>query len=210
MNPLLLEWLGYTASAIIAISMFIPSIIHLRWVNLIGAMLFCVYGMMIGSWPVALLNAVIVCTDVYYLLRIYTHVDSFEMLESQPSNPYLTRFLAYYMDDIRRHNPGFEFQPSPNTYTYMVLRNMTMVGIFIAQPNEAQDIEVRLDYVTVGYRDFKNGKFVHMWVANKFANQGYSRIVATSPNAFHSRYLRALGYKEQSNGQYALDMATLL
>ncbi len=210
MTPTLIEWIGYCASAIVAISMFLTSIVRLRWVNLVGAALFAFYGMMIDSWPVALLNAVIVCTDVYYLLRIYTHVDAFEMLEVQQSNPYILRFLAYYKNDIEHHNPGFALQPSSDIYTYMVLRNMVMVGVFIAHPVDKHSIEVLLDYVTPDYRDFKNGRFVYMWVANKYKQLGYTHIVATSPNPYHTQYLRNMGFEVLPSGQLSVEMTTLI
>ncbi|MBQ9471062.1 MAG: YgjV family protein [Bacteroidales bacterium] len=210
MSAELLEWMGYVASAIIAISMFLSSIVRLRWVNLVGAALFMVYGVLIKAWPVALLNAVIVVTDIYYLLRIYSHVDMFELLEVPAHNPYLQRFLFYYNDDIVHYNPDFVYRPGPQTTCYLVMRNMVVVGVFIARINETSGIEVELDYVTPGYRDMKNGRFVYMWVAKKFMAQQHTHIWADGTNPMHVRYLRRMGFKLQPNGRYCMMLAELV
>ena len=59
MSPELLEWIGYIASGIVALSLLITNVWHFRWVNLVGASLFSLYGALIGSIPVALLNGLI-------------------------------------------------------------------------------------------------------------------------------------------------------
>lgn len=210
MNVELLEWLGYAASAIVALSMFLSSIVRLRWVNLAGAALFMVYGVLIKAYPVALLNGIIVLTDIYYLVRIYTRVDQFELLEVPAHNPYLQRFLFYYNDDIVHYNPDFVHRPSPQTICYLVMRNMVVVGVFIARTNAPSDIEVELDYVTPGYRDMKNGRFVYMWVAQKFIEQQHEYIWADGTNPVHVRYLRSMGFRLQPNGRYRLVLADLL
>ena len=210
MNAELLEWLGYTASAIIAISMFLSSIVRLRWVNLVGAALFMVYGVLIKAYPVALLNGIIVATDIYYLIRIYSRVDQFELLEVPAHNPYLQRFLFYYNDDIVHYNPDFVHRPSSQTTCYLVMRNMVVVGVFIARTNSPGDIEVELDYVTPDYRDMKNGRFVYMWVAQKFIEQQHEHIWADGTNPVHVRYLRRMGFQLQPNGRYRLTLAELL
>ena len=49
----------------------------LRIVNMIGAATFAVYGYLIGSWPVAGMNAFIVLINVYFLLQIYRSSEYF-------------------------------------------------------------------------------------------------------------------------------------
>ena len=43
------------------------SILKLRVINLVGAALFTVYGLLIGAYPVAVMNLFIVLIDLYYL-----------------------------------------------------------------------------------------------------------------------------------------------
>ena len=65
------EWVGYLASAVVAISLMMSNIKKLRWWNLIGAGLFVAYGLAIDAIPVALVNFFIVLIDAYYIVKIY-------------------------------------------------------------------------------------------------------------------------------------------
>lgn len=65
-----IELLGYVATFFVAASFLFKSIIHLRVVNTIGAILFVVYGLMKGAYPVAVLNAFLVFVNLYQLYRL--------------------------------------------------------------------------------------------------------------------------------------------
>lgn len=69
--PYYLELLGYLASILVAISLMMRSLNTLRIINLLGALLFTVYGLIIGAYPVAVLNAFIVLVNVYYLQKAF-------------------------------------------------------------------------------------------------------------------------------------------
>ena len=86
MNADVLQYIGFVASVIIALSMTMNSILKFRWINLVGAITFSTYGFLIGAYPVGLLNAFIVSVDVYYLVRIYTRKDFFDILEIRNDN----------------------------------------------------------------------------------------------------------------------------
>lgn len=64
MNP---EYFGYAASAFVAISFLLKEINKIRLVNLIGCLLFVVYGSLIDSIPVIITNVLISIFQIYYL-----------------------------------------------------------------------------------------------------------------------------------------------
>jgi hypothetical protein len=64
-----IEWLGYLASILVAISFLMKSIAKLRFLNMIGAICFVIYAIGTKSFPVALINSFIVCVNVYYLTK---------------------------------------------------------------------------------------------------------------------------------------------
>jgi len=64
-----IEWLGYLASILVAISFLMRSMTRLRFVNTIGAICFVIYAVAIKALPVALINCFIVCINVYYLAK---------------------------------------------------------------------------------------------------------------------------------------------
>ena len=65
------ELIGYVASALIAISVTMNSIVKLRIINMIGAFMFGTYGLLIGSIPVVLMNYFIGVTNIFYLWKLW-------------------------------------------------------------------------------------------------------------------------------------------
>lgn len=68
-NINLIEWLGYFASVMVAISFLMKSVNKLRFVNILGAICFVIYSVAIKAWPVALINLFTICVNIYYLAR---------------------------------------------------------------------------------------------------------------------------------------------
>jgi hypothetical protein len=202
MNTEVLQWVGYAASAVIAISMTMSSIVKFRWVNLAGALTFSAYGFLIGALPVAFLNGFIVCVDAYYLVAIYTRKEIFETLEIRPENKYLIRFLEYHNDDIQRFFPGFSYRPDLNTVSFFILRNMSVAGLYLAHRENDSTLRVGLDYVIPEYRDFKNGRYVYLRVKNRFVAAGFTRVVAEGRSVKYVKYLKKLGFRENEQGLY--------
>ena len=65
------EMLGYLASVFVAASLTMRSLTKLRVINLIGALLFTAYGLIINAYPVAAVNAFIVVVNIYYLQQSF-------------------------------------------------------------------------------------------------------------------------------------------
>ena len=67
----IIEWIGYAATAFVLLSFTMKNVNTLRKVNMVGGLLFVVYGFMLDpiSLPVVLTNAAIVVIHLYYLLK---------------------------------------------------------------------------------------------------------------------------------------------
>jgi hypothetical protein len=196
----ILEWVGYVASVIIAFSMAMNSIVKFRVINLVGASLFSTYGFLIGSFPVGFLNGFILIVDIYYLVAIFSKKEVFEILEVRNDNKYLVRFLSFYNKDIQNYFPGFSYKPELNTVSFITLRNMAVAGVFLAHRVNESTLKVGLDYVVPEYRDFKNGRFVYFNLRNKFIEAGYTKVVAGKSSVNHEKYLKKLGFEQNSEG----------
>ncbi len=202
----ILEWIVYIASAIIAISMAMSSIVKFRVINLVGAALFSTYGVLIGSAPVALLNGFIVVVDIYYLYRIFSKTEVFETIKVRSDNQYLLRFLDYHSKEIQQFFPGFSYQPQLNTYSFFVLRDMAVAGLFLAHRENEHILKVGLDYVIPEYRDYKNGKFIFHRLRQRFIDDGFSKVVTTGNTRPHKKYLKKLGFEEKKNGLFEMHL----
>ncbi|MEA5112231.1 hypothetical protein SDC9_50988 [bioreactor metagenome] len=203
----ILQWIGYLASGIIALSMTMSSILRFRWINLAGALTFSTYGFLIGALPVGFLNAFIACVDIYYLYTIYSKKEVFEILEVRADNRYLLRFLKFHEKDIQKFFPGFTYKPELNTVSFFVLRDMAVAGIFLAHREKDHCLVVGLDYVLPEYRDFKNGKFIYFRLNNRFVEEGYKKVISEGKSEKYSAYLRKLGFVPGSEGLYEKSFA---
>ncbi|MDR4988228.1 MAG: hypothetical protein RG741_05255 [Bacteroidales bacterium] len=202
----ILHIIGYVASIIIALSMTMSSIVKFRIINLAGASLFCVYGILIGALPVALLNGFIAIVDIYYLVRIFSQKEAFDILWVRSDNKYLLRFLDFYQQDIVRFFPGFTYQPERNTHSFFILRNMAVAGLFLGRRENSDILYVALDYVISEYRDFKNGKFIFHRLQDKIIDDGFRKIITRGHTSQHKRYLKKLGFRELENGCFEMKL----
>jgi len=191
--------MGYVASVVIAISMTMSSIVKFRIINFIGAATFSSYGFLIGAIPVGVLNAFIALVDIYFLYGIFSKKEIFETLEVRPDNRYLVRFLEFYHNDIQKYFPGFTYKPEMNTVSYLILRNMSVAGVFLAHKTENDTLCVGLDYVIPEYRDFKNGKYIYSRLVNRFKGQGIKKVTSHAWSKEYVKYLEKLGFKKINN-----------
>lgn len=65
------ELLGYAATALVAGSFLLKDLLKLRAVNAAGAVGFIIYGTLIGSMPVVLLNLFVGGVNGYYIWRYF-------------------------------------------------------------------------------------------------------------------------------------------
>ncbi|UBM62694.1 hypothetical protein LA303_01640 [Candidatus Sulfidibacterium hydrothermale] len=201
-----LSLFGYFASLVIAISMTMNSIVKFRWINLVGAVGFAVYGVLIHAVPVTVLNGFIALVDVYYLVKIYRKKEVFDILEVRSDNKYLLEFLKFHEKDIHRFFPDFSYKPEMNSISFFVLRNLNVAGVFLAHREEKDILYVGLDYVTPEYRDLKNGKFIYSHLRSRFIQDGFKRVVAPVSSKKYEKYLKKLGFKKDKEGKFAKDL----
>ncbi len=199
----LLEWFGYAASILIAISMAMSSIVKFRLINLAGAASFSTYGFLIGALPVGFMNLFIVCMDLYYLYLIFRKHEAFETLSIRPENKYLNRFLDFHEIEIQKFFPGFSYDPKECNLSFFVLRNMSVAGVFLAKKLENNELYVHLDYVIPEYRDFKSGQFVYRHLSKCLLDQGITKVISSSNNKKHGKYLKKLGFIADKKGNYS-------
>jgi len=200
MDPqLVYELIGYAASVLVAVSLMMRSILRLRILNLIGALFFTIYGLVIGSYPVAGVNLFIVMVNLYYLFQIFSAREYFNLLPVDADDAYLRYFLNLHKDEILRFEPGFSFELNERQWIFFTLRNDAPAGIFIAEQSGADALTVQLDYVIPGYRDLKLGKFLYQAQRTGIFSERGIRTIRSAPGSpEHSRYLQEMGFRLQS------------
>ena len=196
MNINTVELIGYLGSILVAISLMMKSLLRLRLINLFGALFFTLYGILLKAYPVAVLNGLIVCIDIYYLIQMWRQKDFFTFLEVSPKSEYLRAFVNFYKDDINAIVPSYSHQEDPSLLCFFILRNMVPAGLFITRV-EGDAAHVQLDYVIPNYRDFEVARFIFEDNAAFFTERGIRRFVSDSGSDLHKGYLEKMGFVQE-------------
>jgi len=206
-NQTLFEIIGYLASIIIAISLLMKSLIRLRIINGIGALVFVVYGILINAYPVAVMNAIIFVIDIYFLLQMLKRNDYFTIMEISPNSTYLTYFLNFHHEDIQNFFPDFTYHPEESDLAFFVLRNTIPAGLVIIR-KMGNNGKVLLDYALKDYRDFKIGSFIFDDNADQLINRGIDYLETQSQIPSHIRYLRQMEFKQKEDNRFIKQLSS--
>ncbi|MCD6375318.1 MAG: YgjV family protein [Caldisericaceae bacterium] len=191
------EYIGYTGSILVAISLMMKNIYHLRRINLVGASTFAFYGYLVKAYPVVLLNGFIALVDIYYLIRMNREKEAFSLQPlSKELSIYFDRFLEFYQSDIKKFFPDFDAQKGKGDERFLILRNMMPVGLLVIERQPDNSVLIKLDYAIPDYRDYKNGRFMVQTLSKKFKHEGIKKMIACSSVAAHRKYLKKIGFKE--------------
>lgn len=192
-----LELFGYLGSAVVALSLSMTNIRRLRWINGAGALLFTVYGALLGAWPVVALNGYIVLIDAWHLLRLRRTRELFSLLDLPPiPSPFLRQFLDHHRAEMKHFFPDFDPDSIFHWRGLWILRDALPVGLFVYEDGaEEGEWVVLLDYVVPAYRDLRNARWLFREAADALVSRGARRLVADGGSGAHRRYLEKLGFK---------------
>lgn len=196
-TELILELVGYAGSALIAISMMMRSVLRLRVFNLAGAVVLTIYALLIGAWPIVVLDGIITVVNtvqIARLLRERRERSEFDILEVDVDSSYLRRFVITYSDDIKRFQPYFEGIISGRAF--LVLKDALVAGVVLVRPSDDDPCVgiVDLDYILPWHRDLQPARYVYEqtgllhWV-------GFEKVVTRPGTDKHREYLRRVGYR---------------
>jgi hypothetical protein len=196
---LLVDWLGYAASVLVLISLTMSSITRLRLFSLTGAVCFAVYGALIQSPPIWLVNVAIAVVNIFFLCRMYLQDTYFEFLEIRPSSAFLKVFLGFYADDIRKWYPAFSGSVSDEYFVLLCLRNMAIAGVFVGRKSANSTLLVTIDYVIPQYADRKVGRHLYHGCDRMFVNAGFDRLSVDLASVKDANYFRSMGFEQQES-----------
>ena len=200
MSPALIEWMGYISSIVILISLTMSSIIKLRWINLLGAILFSIYGVLIGAMPVAVVNFGIVLIDIYYLWRLYGEKESFVVVKADVGSALFKYFIDENRYEIEEQIDINKIDDSDiAVYT---LRDNNLAGIVTGHKVDDHTLNIKLDFVVPKYRDFKIGQFLFVKNEKLFKDRGITRLLAHARDTEHQIYLQKVGFKQVEDRLY--------
>ena len=175
----------------VAVSLMMSGIVKLRIINLIGAIIFATYGLLINALPVAIVNGFICFVDIYYLYDIFKAKEYFKVLEVMHNSEYVNYFLAFHDQEIKKYMPSFSFNGNEDSVVFFILRNSIPAGLICATKKDDDSLFIELDFVIPGYRDLKIGKYVYQ---NIFTKKKIKKLYSNPGNAKHDSYLQKMGF----------------
>ncbi len=200
MNANAVEIFGTVASLVIAISLMMRNVKWLRWVNLGGSLLFALYGLMIKSLPVFLVNCFCVLIDAWQLRAMRHSADVFSLLKVKvEESEYLRNFLAFHSKDIRKYSPEFDSERLKDAEAEFVLRDAVPAAVVVYRKRGEGEFDVLLDYATPAYRDYRNAEYFFSTASHAIAGGKEARLYERASDSAQIDYLRRLGFAESDS-----------
>lgn len=190
-----IELFGYLGSALVVIAMLMSSVVKLRVINTLGSIISGIYALIIGSFPLALMNVSLVVINLYNLRKLLITKQQYHLVKCNSQDGSVEFFLEQYQQDIRLYFA----QPKPANadVAYLIFCNNAPAGILLGRNMAAGQIEVLLEYTTPAYRDCSIGKFLY----GALPAQGIHSLQVSSCLESHRSYLEKMGFS-CTEGQY--------
>ena len=194
-----MDWIGYLASAFLALSLIVTNSFKFRVFNILGCLTFIVYGAFINAFPVILANSILLVINLYQLWRLTRIEEEFLFVPILPENRIVQKFLNYYSTDIKNYFPDFSFDSiKPNQISYVVLRDIAIANIFVAEVKENGNAIMKVNYTVPQYRDFKVTKFIIERESKTLHKHGVKKLVYESVfNPSHLKFLKVMEFSEE-------------
>lgn len=80
----MLDWIGWIATAVFAVSYFCKGSATLRWVQAAAAVLWIGYGVLIHALPVIVANVIVAAAAVYSSFRVRHNNIKMDHIQTEP------------------------------------------------------------------------------------------------------------------------------
>ncbi|MCP9752768.1 YgjV family protein [Ferruginibacter sp. HRS2-29] len=188
-------YFGYLASLLLIIALLVNNDLKFRWFNTMGNVSFIAYAIIFNAYPVLLTNCILLCINVYYLLKVYNKKENFDLFEFEGKEKMVQKFTEYYRQDITGYFPEFNASLFHGQLNFAVTRDLVIANIFSASLKDNGDAEVIINYTTQKYRDYKVGTFIFEKEHDYLVSKGVKRIVYKHvANKKHLRFLEVMGF----------------
>ena len=195
-------WFGYLASLCLIIALLVSNDLKFRWFNTMGNVFFIAYALVLGAIPVLITNAILLAINAYYLIKVYSRQENFDMLAFSGSETMAKKFLQFYKPDIENYFPHFTTNNLEGNLNFVVTRDLVIANMFSAAVLPNGDAIVALNYTLKKYRDYKVGTYIFEKEKDYLIAHGVKRIVYKEVhNKNHLRFLKVMGFERGLAGQ---------
>lgn len=196
-----IELFGYLGSFLVVVSMLMSSVVKLRVINVIGSVISGTYALIIGSFPLALMNACLIIINIYNLFKLLSISRKYELVKGNINDAYFDYFVDHYGKDIDIYFPEFTRNVITGNIVYYVFCNESPAGLFVGNINKEGIINISLEYTTPTYRDCSVAKFLYI----KLKENDVVKLCFHEPSEKHKSFLEKMGYFKDGKG-YVKDL----
>lgn len=190
-----LELFGYAGVVMVIISMLMTSVVKLRIFNALGSLISAVYALLIGSYPLVLMNVCLLVINVYNLVRLLKVENHYDLVETKGDDGFVTYFLSRYGQDMRNFFTTFHPENPGAERAYITCCNGLPVGLVLGNPME-DGLDVVVDYTIPSYRDCSVAAFLYPALADK----GYENLrFGKASSLSHIVYLDKMGFVKKAD-----------
>ncbi|MBQ5660658.1 MAG: YgjV family protein [Lachnospiraceae bacterium] len=192
---MMIEIYGYIGSVLVVVSMLMSSIIKLRVINILGSVISGSYALIIGSFPLVLMNSCLIIINVYNLYKLLKAEQKYDLVDSEVNDAFIGYFVSHYKEDIQKYFPNFAFENSDINKAYIVFCEGNPSNILLGKDNGNGVLDVILDYSTPVYRDCSAGKYLYAALPSKGV-----KVLQFAQNSSkeHEDYLTKMGFKKEN------------
>ena len=194
---MIIEIVGYLGSVLVVVSMLMSSVVKLRVINMIGSIVSGAYALIVGAFPLVLMNACLIIINIYNLHKLLKSEQQYDLVEGNGDDTFLLCILEHYKDDIKTYFPEFVWKTGSFDAIYMVFCDAVPAGVLLGKMKDGGEMEVLLDYSTPTYRDCSVGEYLY----NKLPERGVHKLVFSGKSQGHEGYMKRMGFVKE-NGVY--------
>ena len=194
-----IEWIGYLASALVALSLIVTKAVKFRIFNLLGCITFITYGVFISAFPVILANSILLVINIFQLIKLYKIEEQFQLIPFNIDDKIVEKFLQFYTKDIQNYFPAFQLkQTNLKQLNYVVMRDISIANIFVVTIDNTGNAMVQINYTVPQYRDYKATKFIIEKEKKTLINNGVKTIVYEKvENKTYLQFLQIVGFTQE-------------
>ena len=198
MTDIISQAIGYLATVFLGISLMTKNSIRFRWINGAGCLAFVVYGFLIGAVPVLITNLLLLVINIYFLIKLYRSEDDFDLIEFKGDEKLVEKFMSFYAKGIQEYFPDYVPSPDQNRVRFVILRNLVIANIFVAEIREGGVAEVLLNFSIPQYRDYKVGKFLLNSKKDYLIEKGIQELhYEKVTHKGHAKFLKVIGFSQK-------------
>ncbi len=188
-----IELFGYLGSTLVVVSMLMSSVVKLRVINTLGSVISGTYALIIGSFPLALMNICLMVINLYNLRKLLVTKQQYHLVKCGRDDATVRFFLAQHAQDIGLYFDGYDADAD---VVYLIFCDTAPAGILLGQTRKNGAVEVSLEYTTPAYRDCSIGKFLYA----ALPGEGITALQVASCSEAHRSYLEKMGYDHGETG----------